>query len=229
MVLILLFPVLSRLGLWQLDRAAEKRALFETRQSQWNAAPIELSAKILKAEALLPGRAVIAQGHYRAPHLLLDNRPRDGRTGYEVFSPLVLEGGGLVLVARGWVPADPDRSRVPEIQTPEGSVVRRGRWGTPPSAGIRLTREPTPPEPLGADILRFDRLEPAMLSQTLGQTVPLGVVYLDPDEENGYDRRWPAPTADVSKHQAYATQWFAMAFVLLLLYLKINFRPKATL
>lgn len=227
-VLILLFPILCRLGLWQLDRAAEKRALYETRQSQWNAQPIELSDMTTREGKILPGRALVARGRYRAPIILLDNRPRDGRTGYEVFSPLELAAGGLVLVARGWVPAAADRSQVPDIETPDGAVTVRGRWGTPPSSGIRLTDEPTPPERLGAGLLRLDRLEPETLTQMFGQRVPAGVIYLDPDEENGYDRRWPVPTADVSKHQAYATQWFAMAFVLLLLYLKINLRPKAS-
>jgi surfeit locus 1 family protein len=227
-VLILLFPILCRLGLWQLDRATEKRALNETRQSQWSAPPLELSDTVVRHEGILPGRAVVARGRYRGPIILLDNRPRDGRTGYDVFSPLELDEGGLVMVARGWVPAAPDRSRVPDITVPDSPLIVRGRWGTPPSSGIRLDNDPTPPEHLAAGVSRIDRLEPGTLAQVLDQTVPAGVIYLDPGEENGYDRRWPVPTADVSKHQAYATQWFAMAFVLLLLYLKINFRPKAS-
>lgn len=228
MVVILLFPILCRLGLWQLDRAAEKRALYETRQIQRNAQPLELSDLAALPTDILPGRALLARGRYLAPVLLMDNQPRDGRTGYEVFSPLQLPNGGLVLVARGWVPAAADRSQVPSLETPNNPLTVRGRWGMPPSSGIRLSSDPTPPESLGAGILRLDRLEPGILVQILGRTVPAGVIYLDPDEENGYDRRWPVPTADVSKHHAYATQWFAMAVVLLLLYLKINFRPKAS-
>ena len=227
-VLILLFPLLCRLGLWQLDRAAEKRAIHQTRQSQWNTPPLEISSLAGLDKTMLPGRAIVAKGRYRAPIILLDNRPRDGRTGYEVFSPLELAEGGLVLVARGWVPAAPDRSVVPTLETPDSTLIVQGRWGTPPSSGIQLTREPTPPEQLAAGVLRLDRLTEHGVTQVLGQNVPAGVIYLDPGEENGYDRRWPVPTADVSKHEAYATQWFAMALVLLLLYLKINFRPKAS-
>jgi surfeit locus 1 family protein len=225
---ILLFPLLLRLGFWQLDRAEQKKALFAAREAQWGAPPVNIdSLEVMRSPALKPGRAVLLQGRYRAPTILLDNRPRDGMTGYEVLSPFLLETGGSVLVARGWVPANPDRGVLPEVNNPDTTVSIRGRWGSPPSAGIRLAGEAGAPERVAAEMLRVARINNGELASTLGISLPPELVFLDPDQENGYDRRWPTPSADVAKHQAYATQWFAMAAVLLLLYFKINLRPRA--
>lgn len=225
---ILLFPLLLRLGFWQLDRAEQKKTLFAAREAQWSAPPMKIdSVDVTRNPALKPGRAVVLEGRYRAPTILLDNRPRDGLPGYEVISPFLLETGGTVLVARGWVPANPDRVVLPEVSNPDTTVSISGRWGSPPSAGIRLAGEARVPERVAAEMLRVARIDSGELASALGISLPPELVFLDPDQENGYDRRWPVPTEDMAKHQAYATQWFAMAVVLLLLYLKINLRPRA--
>jgi surfeit locus 1 family protein len=50
------------------------------------------------------------------------------------------------------------------------------------------------------------------------------VVLLAPDSPYGFVREWqPAPTGS-ERHLAYAVQWFAMALMLLIIYLVISTR-----
>src|SRR5688500_3689176 len=101
-VLVLLVAVLCiRLGFWQLDRLAQRRArnaLVEQRQ-QGDAGPLPADAD----EALY--RRVTVTGEYDPEREEIDGgRAMDGRPGEHVLTPLRLDDGREVLVNRGWVP-----------------------------------------------------------------------------------------------------------------------------
>src|SRR5260370_22130049 len=87
------------LGSWQSRRAEEKRAL-----------GARLEQVSVRGE-FVAGRTV-----------LLDNKTRRGRAGYEVITPLKLKDSVYVLVNRGWI----ERERISELRTPAGAVVTRG-------------------------------------------------------------------------------------------------------
>jgi surfeit locus 1 family protein len=222
-VVILLFPTLLSLGFWQLDRAAQKKMLQEELAAQRDAPMLELGR--LESAALEEniGRATAIQGHYRQPQFLLDNRIRNRAPGYEVFTPFELETGGIILVARGWVPAGDDRARMPQVQVDGNPRRVEGRLGRAPSTGIRLANQRMI-EQTSETLYRIQHVDPLALGDRLQTTLPQVVLFLGADAENGYDRDWPVLNAQTGKHEAYATQWFAMAGVLLLLYFRINFR-----
>lgn len=226
-VVILLFPTLLSLGFWQLGRAAQKKALHEELEAQRDA-PI-LVLDWLEGTALEEniGRATKLQGRYRQTQFLLDNRVRNRVTGYDVFTPFELEKGGIILVARGWIPAGDDRSRMPKVQV-DGKPRRvEGRLGRAPSTGIRLANQQMI-EQTDETLYRVQHLDLLALGDRLQTILPEVVLFLGADAENGYDRNWPVLNAQTGKHEAYAAQWFAMAGVLLLLYFKINFRRDAS-
>lgn len=227
LVVILLFPALIGLGLWQLDRADQKRRLFTEVNALRDAPPLVLTKLEGAALETQLGRAVSMRGRYREPQFLLDNRVRGQVAGYEVLTPFELVEGGVLLVNRGWIPAGADRARAPP--TPAGGLERQlgGRLGRPPSTGLRLS-DGDLAERLGAQVFRIQHVEREALARRLGFPLSGVLVYLGDAQEDGYDRHWPELTADVSKHQAYATQWFAMAAVLLLLYFRINLRHTGT-
>src|SRR5215472_12931909 len=92
------------LGNWQRHRAAEKDAL----AAQFAAAAREPALELpsVDEEALaLRFRSVKATGEYDAKQqILIDNKVRAGRPGFDVVAPLKLEGSGrYVLVDRGWI------------------------------------------------------------------------------------------------------------------------------
>lgn len=221
MLTILLFPALVSLGFWQLDRAAQKRALAAQAAANHDAPPLELTGDAALHEPHLRGRAARATGHYLGPSVLLDNRFRHRQTGYEVLTPFELRDGTRILVARGWIAADPDRTRVPSVLTPTATETLQGRLGKAPVTGVRLGLDNNV-ERIGAGLIRIQRVDRDTLAAALGYAPPADIFYLDSAAPNGYDRDWPEPTTDVGKHQAYAVQWFAMAAVLLVLYFKIN-------
>src|SRR5258708_10260848 len=94
----------SALGNWQTGRAEEKRAL---------------GARL---------ETVSVRGSFVPKYsVMLANKLRHGKAGYEVVTPLRLAGTDLhVLVNRGWVQAPPTRDVLPEVRTPAGEVRIEG-------------------------------------------------------------------------------------------------------
>jgi len=225
LVLILLFPALISLGMWQLERAQQKKALFAryTRSAELPPAPLE---EVLREASDPLRRAVIAEGTFQSPLILLDNQIRDGIAGFIVLAPFKTQAGNFALVACGWLAAPADRARLPELISPPAGITRlTARLGPAPAAGIEL-RGSRRIERLAPNLLRIQQVDLNTLAESLRYPLSAPLLYLNSDLGLGYDRNWRAPSADVSKHQAYAVQWFAMAAVLFLLYVRINLRRK---
>src|SRR5713226_7905937 len=91
------------LGNWQARRAELKRALGIGLEQALRSPPFELPGAAVDAATLVHKR-VSARGRFVAERtVLLDNKLRRGRAGYEVVTPLRLAGSDWqVLVNRGW-------------------------------------------------------------------------------------------------------------------------------
>jgi surfeit locus 1 family protein len=144
----------ARLGVWQLDRAAQKIALAEQGRQRadappwsgrdWPCAqgPVDQGARQQEAasppgtateSASLPAQQPVhLRGRWLSQHtVFLDNRPMDGQAGFFVVTPLKLSDsacpGGIVLVQRGWWPRDAqDRQRLPDWSDADGEIELRG-------------------------------------------------------------------------------------------------------
>ncbi len=215
-VLVLIAAVLAaaltaRLGVWQLDRAAQKLALQAAVDAEAARPPLR-NAEL--GDAALH-RGVVLRGTWVAERTVwLDNRPMAGRAGFYVVTPLRLAGRAeAVLVQRGWAPRDPtDRSRVPALTTPPGEVEITGRLSASPSRLYELGEG-------GGGSIR-QNLDPtafaaesglALLPLTVVQTAPAGA-------DDGLLRHWPAPDLGLHKHYGYAFQWFALCALIVGLY-----------
>ncbi len=207
----------ARLGLWQLDRAAQKTALQRDHAAR-------AAAPSLPADALARSVGAAAAQHHRAIRLrgrwlgdatvFLENRPMDGRVGFYVVTPLVLAPGDAVLVQRGWAPRDlRDRRLLPPVPTPEGEVELRGRIAPPPGRLYEFDADEAGPIRQNLDLERHAREIGVALR-------PLSVLQEDDASTaaDGLLRRWPAPGVDVAKHQGYAFQWFALSALITGLY-----------
>jgi len=211
-------------GSWQLNRAAEKRALLESFDRAAAAHPMP-APRDAEAIATLRYRPVRATGHFDASHqVLLDARIRDGRAGYEVLTPL-LTGTGAILVNRGWVAASPDRSRLPEIGIDSGEVTIRGMLDALPQAALALE----PDE--GAQAAGWPRrlLYPTTqdISAALGYPVRNYQILLAPDAADGFRRDWRPVLLAPQQHLGYAVQWFALAATVVVIYAALGFRRTA--
>jgi surfeit locus 1 family protein len=150
-----------------------------------------------------------------------------GRAGYFVVTPLALEGGGWVLVNRGWVPVGASRAVLPSVDVPGELRTVRGRADRLPSPGISLGQPAPlrPPFPVVASFPSGPELERLLHEDAWVHATEL--VLLDPKEPDGYLRQWHAPGFPPMRHIAYAVQWFGLAAALGVIYLVTNLRRAA--
>lgn len=205
-----LVALLVRLGLWQLERAQEKRLLYAqyTAVAHASALPVETTSSAELTKQFW--RPVTVTGQYLPKSLLLDNRVRDGIVGYEVLNPFRLDDARIVLVDRGWIKAPDLRSEWPSVLVPSTTEVLSGRLAPSPSTGIRISNTALI-EPGPSGMWRTQSIDFPALSAALSVKLEPFLVLLDEETGPGYDRRWTLPVADDGKHQAYAVQWFTMA------------------
>ncbi|MBA4177897.1 MAG: transmembrane cytochrome oxidase [Leptothrix sp. (in: Bacteria)] len=207
----------ARLGLWQLDRAAQKVALHEAQQRQRSRPPLaaaDLARDGAEATAQVH-RNVVLQGEWLAAHtVFLENRQMNGRPGFFAVTPLRLADGSAVLVERGWTPRDlMDRTRVAAPPAPDGMVSVHGRIAPRPGRLYEFDGAASGAIRQNLDIAAFAR-ETGLTLRTFSIVQDDG----PRPSADGLLRQWPAPTADVQKHYGYAFQWFALCALIIGLY-----------
>lgn len=196
----------SSLGFWQLRRAAEKIALQVAMDTQGAKVPLSVTQmKEVSDPVPLVHRRVHLRGSWAAAAtVFLDNRQMDAKVGFFVLTPLILEGGGAVLVQRGWVPRNfENRTQLPQVETPPGVVEVEGRIALLPSKLFEPGTAAAGTIRQNLDLVQF-RAETAL---------PLMAVTVLQSGESGEGlrRAWPAVNLGVDKHYGYAFQWFAFA------------------
>lgn len=202
--------VTARLGVWQLDRAAQKQALITAIAERGAMPPLAAAdlATTPEAAEAQHQRQVRLRGRFLAQTTVyLDNRQMRERPGFFVVTPLALPDGTAVVVQRGWVPRDAvDPTRVVAPAPPDGEVEIDARIAPPPSRLYELDGAGRGPIRQNLDLQAY-RLE-------VGRPLrPLSVQQLG-DTGDGLLRDWPQGRLDVSKHHGYAVQWFALSLLL---------------
>jgi surfeit locus 1 family protein len=222
-VFLLVLPVLIALGFWQLDRAAQKEKLqrqYDTRSAQ---PPVMLGSKPVDRE-FMRFRPVEAFGRYDyAREFLVDNRVLDRRVGYHVITPLRIKNTDtLLLVNRGWVPGNPDRTILPNTDGPNEVVRISGTAVVPHDKVFQLASE----MPIGKQWPRvWQTVNINRFESAVNERVQPVVVLLDPDSKaGGFERKWKRLDTGIAVHQGYAFQWFSLAVALAAIFFLVNFR-----
>ncbi|MGC1331691.1 SURF1 family protein [Pseudomonas sp.] len=220
LVVMALLPLLASLGVWQLNRAEEKRQLLALDAEHRLAEPIA-SAQLqgLQAPAF---RRVLLRGQFDAEHsLMLDNRQRNGRVGIELLQPFHDQASDLwLLVNRGWLPWQ-DRRTPPHFNTP-AQVVNLEAWVyVPPGATYQLSADPIN-QPWPRLVTAFD---PSAMWGELGRD-GYGHELRLTSGPGAYQLGWPVVALGPEQHIGYAVQWFAMTLTLAGLYLYFGFHNK---
>lgn len=211
--------ILLRLGFWQLERADEKRAILAKQEQVRDMPPADLnrldSYKALKDQ---PYRKVRATGRFDAQRqILIDNKIHQGRVGFEVVTPLLLQGSQrVVLVNRGWRPMGPTREDLPATPTPEQTVTVEGMLKVNLKDVISIS-----------DTNRVNQGWPAIvqwvdiegLRASTGMNLLPFMIFQAPQDAHGFVRDWRIVNATPARHVSYAVQWFVIAAALLIVYL----------
>ena len=207
----------ARLGVWQLDRAAQKEALQRSLDTRSQLPPIEASrlADTTETAALQHHRRTTLRGQWvPAATVFLDNRQMNARQGFFVVTPLQLsEAPGVVLVQRGWVPRDLlDRSTLPTLPDAPGEVSVSGHIAPPPGRLYEFADAASGVIRQNLDIAAYAREWSLPLK-------PLSVVQdADGAPTDGLLRQWPRPDVGIQRHYGYAFQWFALCALMTGLY-----------
>ena len=208
-------PLLISLGIWQLNRATQKSLIIEQRQAGMAATEVvHLSDSTEDNIDFLKYKNVRLQGHYDDAHqFLIDNQISAGKVGYLVLTPFILlDGSRSVLVNRGWVPLNANRTILPELKLKSNPVEVTGRLNSFPSVGIKLAGAETPSSGWPSVVQVVDS---HVLADKLGIELFTFQVELDKELPDGFKREWQVNTIMLpEQHIAYAVQWFALAATL---------------
>ena len=203
------------LGHWQAGRADEKRALGARLEQAFNAPPLEIpDGKIDPRDYVM--KHVAARGRFADEHTVyLDNKLRHGRPGYEVVTPLRLDGA-YVLVNRGWVEAGRTRAVLPRVPAPAGDVRIEGLGLARLAHALEIGPAPAGKVRQNIDLDAFEhetglRLQPVVIEQ-------------HSPAPDGLTRDWPRPDAGIEKHESYALQWYSLAALAVVLFVALSFR-----
>ncbi len=216
--------VLVGLGTWQLDRRVWKEDILELR-AQRITAPVRTYSEVVDAaseglDAVEYG-PIQLQGRYRPDaDIKLQSRTRGGRAGFHIITPLVLEtDGAVVLVDRGWAPVGSEDEVAP---APAGVVSVEGyvrRFETPG----RFTPDNDP------DTGTWFYVDRDQMASATGvrSVAPFYVQQAPKTAASGIYPAGGVPDIALSNpHLQYAMTWYALAVVLLVIYVVFQARRK---
>ena len=205
-----LIALFVSLGLWQLDRAAEKNQL-----QAWFDNDTAF-ARVTGDMPVTEYQNIEAYGYYLdAQQVLIDNIFRDSRIGHYVITAFrYATNEPLLTVNRGWIARPVDNDSNVDLSTGDTRRSIRGRVGRLPEVAIRSGEAFE-----GADDWPKKAIYPTLddLSAELGQEVLPFILLLHPEADNGFVRRWQPTGSGPSMHYGYAFQWFAMAAAVLVI------------
>jgi surfeit locus 1 family protein len=206
------------LGAWQMSRAAQKLAMQAAIESREALPAIDQKTMIAAKPEDVVHRAVVLRGTWVPEHTIyLDNRQMQGRVGFNVVTPLKLEGADVaVAVERGWAPRNfEQREKLPSVYTPAGTVEVRGRMAPPPAKLYEFS---------GAQGGRIrQNLDLAQWRGETGLPLLTLAVRVEGGPSEGLLRNWPPVATGVEKHYGYAFQWWALSSLIAILYVWFQF------
>ena len=214
---LILFGVFLSLGIWQVNRVAEKELQQQVIDQRTKRPAITLNQTPIPN--IQPYTKATVSGKYRASEqFLLDNIIQAGKPGFYVITPFDIAGTeDTILVNRGWIAQKRTRLDLPEITTNLNNQILQGTLSTPRSKPVILGSidnpiSDTPPLWYYMDSKYFEK--------TVGYTVLPLILRLSPTLSTSSDspliRQWPKFEAKTGMHIGYAIQWFVFALFVLI-------------
>ncbi len=211
----LFFLLFLTLGVWQLDRAADKRAISQQKLQYAQFEPIDLlSLKHTPAEF----QSVSLKGEFDIHNIwFLKNQIIKGEYGYDLLIPFNTVQGETLLVNLGWV--DGTSSRPPEINHNQLMPLL-----DMPSIFGNARKPMNLPfvENIFQNVGNDSILEITPESFPYSGMESSWYLQISPDHPAALRTHWQDKSIKASKHIGYAIQWFAMAITLAFAFLLTN-------
>ncbi|HWT14801.1 MAG TPA: SURF1 family protein [Patescibacteria group bacterium] len=222
--------IVAELGFGAAARWQWQRGEFKDRRDREFAAavagnaarvPSDFAALTRQAEDFAPVRL---RGRLSTDRVYLhDNRIVEGEYGVDVYVPLEIDGGH-VLVNLGWIAADRSRRAAPVLPELPKMFDAPGLIAPAPAIGMMQGRDVA--AVAGQPSLRLN-IDPGSISRDAGLAPMLARVFW-PAPETGapFRRDWKPSGMPADRHRGYALQWASFAAACLILFLMFHIRRK---
>jgi len=210
-IAVALATLFARLGLWQLDRLAQRRALNAEVAANFGAEPVPVESLPRDSAAMRYRRATLRGVFDYANEVVITQRIRGGSPGVNLLTPLRIAGRDTAyLVNRGWV-YSPDGKRIDQATWRERDTAAVLAFALPASTSDSNAAGVASPKlmrTLDFEVVRKGMPYPIARVQLvqLGDTSPRG---------NVPPRLMPPPPSE-GAHKSYAVQWFSFAAIALI-------------
>jgi surfeit locus 1 family protein len=221
LLLLVVVAACVRLGVWQLARLEERRALNGLVSARLAAPPVTDVAHLADTAGLFYRGATLHGTYDGERSIVLPGRSHRGVPGVHLLTPLIPLGrSDAVLVNRGWVPS-PDAASIDiaDFVVADTVSVRGLLLPFPAGAASLAQRQPQADPGTGFQQVWFT-VDPVRLREQF--PYPLLPVTLQALPEAGtapgvgrdrYPVRLEPPPLDEGPHLGYALQWFGFALV----------------
>lgn len=214
LIALLLIPTMIRLGIWQKHRYEMRTARNDLVSSALHAEPVPVERLTSAGHAVTSTekyRTVTATGTFdTAREEVVRRRTNsDDEVGFHVLTPFVLTDGKVVLVNRGWIPANGAQTTFPKIPAPPvGKVTIKGRLKadeTTAASGIKEIK--------GLPDRQIMLINSEEQARRLGATVLGGYIEQTAPEAKGDSPEQISDpgSEDAPLNYAYMIQWWLFA------------------
>jgi surfeit locus 1 family protein len=212
----MLLPLLISLGLWQLQRAEEKRHL--EREFAAQTLPLNIQAAIKIKGQQLRYRRLHVTGFFDNAHVMfLDNQIHKRQVGLHVITPFIVANNHVrLLVDRGFI-ASNNRTMLPIIKKVTGLRTLTGLIYLPSRKFVlkkEILRQHWP--------LLLQAIDLQALQNVLNEPIYPFYLLLQNGDDVKLVRDWHPVNFPSYRHKGYALQWFALATLLVLIFLCLN-------
>lgn len=211
LIVLIIVGAFVRLGIWQLDRLQDRRALKDIVSARMALPPSDLTGllKDLSSDQLEYRRGVVSGIFDSGEEILIRSRTSNGEAGFHVVTPLVIGDDQAVLVNRGWVPLEFDDPPVGPALAPPDRTEVAGTLRKSQSAPTLGPRDPS-----GGKLQRMYWIDiPRIQEQSIYDLVPVSLELQAQVPQQTGSFPVPVPPRELTEgsHLTYAIQWFAFA------------------
>lgn len=202
--------VCGLLASWQNNRRENRDAEIERIEMHYDAPEVPLTEVLPDTDAPFAEHEewthVEATGTYREDEsLVARNRPKAGSAGYWILVPFDVNGGGTLLVARGWASGSGADATAVEAPSPPAGEVTLSAW-------LRPAQEGDPSENTGESVVAVD---PPLIVGDNAYANAYG--YLNSEDPAPAEslEALPVPNTDPGSHLSYTFQWITFGIMIL--------------
>ena len=207
---IIFAPITFSLGLWQIERAAEKDNIIEKFNELQNNPhkPINTEDKFANWEP------ISSYGTFTQYIILEDNALLDGQAGYKVYQYFRFEENSGVFVNRGFIARGRLKNEVPEITTPSGQFLIKGSALYKNSnAFVKNIEESDKRIIQEFNIGLISNVYPELRADNIRPYI----FNLDKNDQFKFKEIEKPINMSSDKHIGYAIQWFGLSVVLVVM------------